>query len=154
MFDLIDDLFRFMGDLFEPDPYQDGTANVISDNTSFATLATFETGELFGFSVKLLNLPTEAAHLLHGLGVILSKVVGDDIVRALRRQHQPEQFHLVVFGETLEVDDLAMPAFLIRPLQPIHAAVRQNCARIIHLAVILERTIINLFQTLNQQHHL
>ena len=118
MFDLINRLLRFMGNLFEPDPDQDGTTDMVADNSGFATLATFQSGELFGFSVKLLNFPAQATHFLYGLRVVLSKIVGDDIVRALSRQHHPEQFHLMVFGKALDLDQFAMLFFSIRPCNP------------------------------------
>ena len=83
MFDLINRLLSFMGNLFQSDPHQDCTPDMITDDSGFTTLTTFQSSELFGLSVKLLNLPTQATHFLHGLCVVLSKVVGDDIIRAL-----------------------------------------------------------------------
>lgn len=85
MFNLINRPLSFIGNLLELDPYHNCTANVVTDNSGLATLATFQSGELFGFSVKLLNFPTQATHFLDGLRVILSNIVGDDIVRALSR---------------------------------------------------------------------
>lgn len=151
MFDLINRPLSFMGYLLEPDPNQDGATDMISNNSSSAALATFQSGELFGLSVKLLNFPPQAARLLHSLGVVLSQVVGDDIIRALGRQLHPEQFHFVVFGKTLEIHHFAMPSFCLRPLQSIHSPIRLGCARIIHLAVVFERAIIGLFQALDEQ---
>ena len=115
MFDLINRLLRFLGNLLEPDPYPDRAPNVVTDNSGLTTLATFQSSELFGLSVKLLNLPAQATHLLHGLRVVLSKIVGDDIVRALGRQHHPEQFHFVVFGKALELHHFAMFSFCFGP---------------------------------------
>src|SRR4030066_1391627 len=115
MFNLINRLLSFLGNLFESDPHQDSTTDVISDNSVFPTLTTFQTGELFGFSVKLLNLPAQATHLLHGLRVVLSKIVGDDIIRALGRQHHPEQFRFVVLGETLELHHFTKLSFRLSP---------------------------------------
>lgn len=82
---LVNGMFRFMSHLLELDPHQDRTTVMISDDPGLATLTTFQPIELFGLAVKLLNLPTPAAYLLHRLRVVLSKVVGDDIVRALGR---------------------------------------------------------------------
>ncbi|MEP7284146.1 MAG: hypothetical protein ABI947_00095 [Chloroflexota bacterium] len=56
--------------------------------------------------MKLLNLAVQATHVLGGLGRVLSHIVGGDIVRALGRKHQPEQFHLTAFGKVL---DMALP---------------------------------------------
>jgi len=67
---------------------------MVSHNSGFAALATFQTGQLFGFSVKLLDLPTKTAHLLYSLRVVLRHVVGHNIVRALGRKHYSEEFHL------------------------------------------------------------
>lgn len=85
MFDLINGLLSYLGNLFEPNPHQDRTADMVADCSSSTLLATFQSEELFGLSVKLLNLPTQATHLLSGLRVDLSKIVGDDIIRALGR---------------------------------------------------------------------
>ncbi len=149
MFDLINRLLSFLGNLFEPDPHQDSTANMVADNSGFATLATFQSGQLFRLSVKLLNLPPQATHFLYGLRVVLSKIVGNDIIRALGRQHHPEQFHFMVFGKALELHHFAMLSFRLRPLQPIHTPIRLHPTRIIHLPVVLERAIIDLFQVLD-----
>src|SRR4030066_2322141 len=107
MFYLINRLLGFMSDLFEANPYQNGTADVVSDNSGFTTLATFGAGQLFGFAVKLLDLPAKAAHILYDLHVVLRHVVGDDIVRALGRQHHSENFHLVLSRKPFDFDDLA-----------------------------------------------
>ena len=124
MFDLINRPLSFKGNLLEPDPYQNCTPNVVADNSGLSALATFQSGQLFGFSVKLLNFPAQATHFLYGLRVVLSKIVGNDIVRALSRQHHPEQFHLMFFRKALEFHNFAMLFFSIRPLQPIYTAVR------------------------------
>ena len=67
MFDLVDSLLRFAGDLFETNPDQDGTTDVVADDAGFATLTAFQAGELLGFAMKLLNLPAQATRLLCGL---------------------------------------------------------------------------------------
>ena len=86
MLDLIDCTLRFVGNLLEAPPNQDGAADMIADNAGLAALAAFQTGQLLGFAVKLLDLPAEAAHILDDLHVVLRYLVGDDIVRALRRR--------------------------------------------------------------------
>ena len=60
MFDLINRPFSFKSNLFEPDPHQNCTANVVSDSSGHLALATFQPGQLFGLSVKLLNFPAQA----------------------------------------------------------------------------------------------
>jgi hypothetical protein len=82
----INGTFRFNSLLFETNPNQNGTANVVPDDSSFATLISFNTRQLLGFSVKLLDLPTKAAHILYDLHVVLSHLVSNNIIRALRRR--------------------------------------------------------------------
>jgi len=55
MFDLINHPLSFIGNLLEPDPYQNCTSNLVTDNSGLAALAAFQSGQVFGFSVKLLN---------------------------------------------------------------------------------------------------
>jgi hypothetical protein len=43
--------------------------------------------------MKLLDLPALVTHILGSLRGVLSQVVGGDIVRALGREHKPEEFH-------------------------------------------------------------
>src|SRR3990172_1396489 len=116
MFDLINRALSFLSNLLESDPNQNRTTDMVSDNSGLATLATFQPSELFGLSVKLLNFPAQATHFLHSLRVVLSKIVGNDIVRALSRQHHPKQFHLMLFGKAFDLHDFAMLFFSIRPL--------------------------------------
>ena len=114
MLDLINRPLGVRRDLLEAHPDQDGTPDMIAHDASLPTLATFQAGQLFGLSMKLLNLPTPATHLLRGRRVVLSPVVGDDIVRALGGQHNPEQFHFVSLGEAFDFDDFAVGDFLRR----------------------------------------
>ena len=69
MLDLINRSLRFKGHLFEPN--QNGTSNVVSGNSCLSTLIAFKTRQLLGFTVKLLDLPAEATHLLYDLHVVL-----------------------------------------------------------------------------------
>ena len=72
MFDLINSTSGLLSDLSETDPDQDGTANMVTLDACFAALAAFDASELLAFTVKLLDLPTEATHILSGLRVVLS----------------------------------------------------------------------------------
>ena len=76
---------------------------MISNNSGFTTLAAFQSSQLFGFTVKLLNLPTKATHLLYSLRVVLRYVIRHNIVRALRRRRkaQPERVSLYDCQESL-----------------------------------------------------
>jgi len=69
MFQAINRLPGLVGNLLKTNPNQNGTSNMVSDNSGFATLAAFQPSQLFGFTVKLLDFPTEAAHLLYSLRV-------------------------------------------------------------------------------------
>ena len=83
MFDPVNGASSFFGDLFETNPNQHGTPDMVAlASAGLATLTAFDAGELFAFAVKLLNLPTQGTRLLCDLRVVLSQVVGDDIVRA------------------------------------------------------------------------
>lgn len=86
MFDTVDGTFGFNSHLFEPNPNENGATDMISDNSCFATLTSFDAGQLFGVSVKLLNLPSKAAQIMYNLRVVLLHLVCHDIVRALRRR--------------------------------------------------------------------
>ncbi|MFC7516735.1 hypothetical protein ACFQUU_17140 [Herbaspirillum sp. GCM10030257] len=54
----------------------------------------------------------------------MRQVVGDDPVRAVGSDRSPEQFDFVIFGETLDLDELAMRPVVIAPRQRIDAAIR------------------------------
>jgi hypothetical protein len=82
----VNSAMRFHSHLFEANPNQNGTADMISDGSGLATLAAFDPCQLLGFSVKLLDLPAKAAHILYDLHVVLSHLVSNDIIRALRRR--------------------------------------------------------------------
>jgi len=43
---------------------------VITNNSCFAALTTFQAGQLLGFAVKLLDLPTKATHLFGGIPTV------------------------------------------------------------------------------------
>ena len=103
MLQAINSLLCLVGNLLETNPNQDGAGNMISDNSGFTTLATFQASQLFSFPVKLLNLPTQATHFLYSLRVVLRHVVGHNIVRALRRRRkaQPERVSLYDYLESL-----------------------------------------------------
>src|SRR5512145_1749276 len=152
MFDLINGLLRFMSDLLETNPYQHGAANMVSDNSCFATLATFNSGQLLGFTVKLLDLPAKAAHILYDLHVVLRHLVVNDIVRALGRQHYSENFHLVLGRKALDFDGLAALLLDFTPCQAVHSTIVLCAARIIHLAIVLEQTVVDFAEFFNLQH--
>ena len=124
MLQAINGLFGFVGDLLETDPYQNSTGNMISDDSGFTTLATFQASQLFGFAVKLLDFPTKAAHFLYSLRVVLRHVVGHNLVRALGSEHNPEEFHLMITRKAFDLDYFAMLFFSFCPFQRIHPPIR------------------------------
>ena len=73
-------------------------------NTSLATLAIFETSELSAFAVQLLDIPAKGTHFSGALSGILSKVIGNNPIRATGRGLNPEQTHLVLFRKALDFD--------------------------------------------------
>src|SRR4051794_2928379 len=150
--DLIDGAVRIVSHLLEPHPDQNSTADVIAYDACPTALAALQTGDLLGLAVKLLNLPPQATHLSYGLRVVLSQVVGHDIVRALGRQHDAEQFHLVVLGKVLDLDEFALSLLLGRPVQGIHATIGASCTRVINLTVIFEWTVVDLLHALYREH--
>jgi hypothetical protein len=98
----------FDSHLFETNPDQNGTADGVPHGSRFATLISFKPRQLFGFSMKLLDLPAKAAHILYDLQVVLSHLVRNDIIRALDREHYSEQFHLMLGGEPFDFDYLTL----------------------------------------------
>jgi len=143
-----------LSDLFEPYPNQDSAANMIALNTRQATLTALNTRHLFGFAVKLLNLPAQATHVSCGLRVILSQVVGGDIIRALGGEHQPEQFHLMPLGKILDVEGFAMLLVVVSPRQAINALVGPFLMAVIDQAIVFQWAVIDLVQALDVQHQL
>lgn len=152
MFELIDGTSGMRGQFFEPDPDQEGTADVIALNAHFTTLATFQPCDLLAFAVQLLDLPAKATRLLGGLGGVPRGIVGHDPIRAVGRHLNPEQTHLAVFGKALDFDPLAVGLLVRVPRQRIHAPVRALAAGIIHLAVVLQRTVVGFMHRLDEQH--
>src|SRR5258708_345151 len=104
---------------------------MITLNTGKATLTTLNTRHLLGLTVKLLDFPAQATHVLSSLRRVLSHVVGSDIVRALGRKHQPEHFHLMPFGKILNVQGFALLKLVRRPIQAIHPLITNLSATVI-----------------------
>src|SRR5487761_2342182 len=98
---------------------------MISDNSGFAALTSFQSCELFSFAVKLLDLPSKAANFLYNLRVVLRHVVGHNIVRALCGKHYPEEFRLMTTRKSFDLDNLAFLLFQFCPFKRIPPPVRQ-----------------------------
>ena len=152
MLDLINRRVHVVRHLFQAHPDQDGTPNMVPNNPRLPALTPFNARDLFGFAVKLLNLPAPAAHCVDGQRRILSHVVGDTIVRALGGQHTPEQFHFRVVWQALEFDGFALIPLLRRPRQAVHALIGLTVARVIDLPIVLQRTVVILLETVNALH--
>jgi hypothetical protein len=146
MLKAIQGLAGFSGQVREPGPYQEGASNVIALDARLAALALFQAGQLFCFTVKLLDLPAPATHLLCARQSILRQVIGDDPIRAVGRHHNPEQFHLVHFGKSLDLDHLAISEFLFAPSERIDPAIFLLAVGVVNLAIVLERAVITAVQ--------
>ena len=81
MFDLIDSLGSFIGDLLEPCPDEEGASDMVTLDSSLAALALFDAAKLFNLSVQLLDLPTVGARYACIIRGAASLVVGDDMIR-------------------------------------------------------------------------
>jgi hypothetical protein len=81
---------------------------------------------------------------LYSLGCILSKVIRDHIIRALGREHKPEQFHSVAFRKAFDMDQFAMALFGFRPCQAIYPTIGFLTLTFINLTIIFERANIEL----------
>ena len=96
--------------------------------------------------MKLLNLPTQATHLLGRLCRILSKIVRCDKVRALGGKHQPEQFHLMPFGKVLDMQHFSMLTVMFSPRQAIYTLITTFATRLVHLTIVFQGTVVDLMQ--------
>ena len=154
MFELIHSLVGLVSQRFEPAPHQQRASYVIALNTSFATLALLKPSKLLGFSVKLLNLPTQGAHLLSALCRALRQVVGHDPFRAVGGHLNPEQLHFEVPRKTFDLDQFALCQVSLTPLQLLDTPVRLLSCAIIYQPIALEWAVENLTCPGNLQHHL
>jgi len=64
----------------------------------------------------------------------------------------PEQFHFVVFGETLDFDELAIRPFMGGPGQGIDPAIGLLSTGIVDLAIVLEWAVVNLVERIDEQY--
>ncbi len=81
MLELIHGLPGLICQILQADPCEHRTAQMIALAAVNPTFAIADPGQLFLFAVKLLDLPAMPALLLSGIGVGLSHIVGDDVVR-------------------------------------------------------------------------
>jgi hypothetical protein len=152
--DAVDGLLGLTSEVGQAEPDEHGTGDVVALDARLAVLVLLDAGSLLEFAVKLLDLPAHAAHLLYGMVRILSQVVGDDPIRAVGGNRDPEQLHFVVFRKTLDLDELAMCPFVIGPRQLIDAAIGCFAAGIVDLTVVLERAVVNLAEEVDEQHQI
>ena len=95
---------------------------MIALNACKSALTVLNAREWLGCAEQLLNLPPssrwlDADNFFDSTNRILSPIVGNDIVRALRRKHQPEQLYTMTFGYRLEMNTLSMLLFSLAPRQ-------------------------------------
>ena len=118
MLNLINGTSGLISQVFEAQPDQQGTRNVIALHACFAALAGLDPRQLLELAVILLNLPAQRTRLLCTLRRVLSQIVSDDPVRAVWVRavwvralwvralwvravwghHNPKEFHLLVAG--------------------------------------------------------
>jgi hypothetical protein len=142
--ELLDGGSRFLSNLLEAHPNQDGPGDLSTLDTGQAPLAIFKARAWLGLAVKLLNFPAQATPLVRGLGRILSQIEGGDSVRALGRKHPPEQFHWMTVGTICAGQRLAMLPFVIGPTQAIQPLVATLVGAGVQLAISRERAGIDL----------
>lgn len=88
--ELINRLLVSIGQTLEPCPDQRCRLDVVALCPGQPALRLLCAGELFLLPVKLLDAPSQAAHIFDGLNVVLRCIVGDDVVRAVGRHLNPE----------------------------------------------------------------
>ena len=130
--------------LLESNPNQHRTTDVIANNPCQAILTPFNAGQLLCLPAKLLNLLSPVTRLLGNRSVVLSQVVGHNIIRAPVTRRDPEKLHLVMFGKFSDFNPFPVSEFGLVSLQGIHTLVRRLCIRIIYLTVRFQRTIVML----------
>ncbi len=128
MLETINCLPFFVGNLFEADPHQHCASNMIADSPGFTALASFQSSKLFGFPMKLLDIPSKSAHLSHSLRGVLLYVIRHGIIRALGGMRNPEELHLVIFWKSFDFNQLAMLRLSFRPFKRVHTAVLSQAA--------------------------
>ena len=101
----------------QANPNEHCASDVIALDPCLTALAALDSGELFDFPVKLLNLPAQGTRLLRAPRQILRKVVRHDRVRAVGRHLNAKQFYLVFFGKISDLDDLAVRRFARIPTE-------------------------------------
>ena len=131
MFDFINRLSCLISYLLESNPNQHYTTDVIANNPCQAALTPFNAGQLLCLAVKLLNLPPPVTRLLCNRSIVLSQVVGHNIIRAAISRRDPEKFHLVMLGKASDFNPLPVSAFGLTPLQVRHTPVRLLCIRLL-----------------------
>jgi hypothetical protein len=154
MFEAVHGLPGLTGKGFESHPDQEGTGDMIALNARFAALTAFQARQLLAFAVQLLDLPAYVTHLLCGFRGVSSGIVGHDPVRAAGRRHNPEQLHMMVTRKAFDLDPFAHHPLLGAPIKDVHPLVGPHAARIIDLAIILERAVVHFPERLNIQHQI
>src|SRR5215212_4604514 len=101
--DLVDAPPALVGQVLQAAPHQQRARDVVAPDARSPALATFDPRQLLGLSVKLLDLPAHPARLSRVSHRIPSRIVRDDPLRAARMHHYPEEPHLVLFGEPLDL---------------------------------------------------
>ena len=105
--DLVDGPIALVSQVLQAAPHQQRARDMVALNAPTPPLATLDPRQLLGFSMKLLDLPAQAARLSRLMHRIPSQIVRDDPFRAARMHHYPEELYLVLFGESFDLYELA-----------------------------------------------
>lgn len=154
MFELIDGLLGLVSQRLQTHPHQQRTRYVVALDTSFATLAILKAGKLLGFSMKLLNLPAQGAHLLSVMCRTKRQVVGHDPFRAMGGHLNSEQLHAVVTRKAPDLDQLASLQVSLAPTQLLDTPVLCFSPTIVHQAIALKWTVEDLAHCSYLHHYL
>jgi hypothetical protein len=80
LFDLVNSLSCFTGDLLEPFPDEKGAGDMVALDSSLSALALFDAAKLFDLSVQLLDFPSVGARCPYILRRLASPVVCRDVI--------------------------------------------------------------------------
>jgi hypothetical protein len=135
-------------------PNQNGTTDVIFLGAGQTALAFLDAQGWLDFAVILLNLSANGTQALRIVRWILSKVVGDDPVRAAVISRDPEQFYLFAPWKPMDFNELSMPEFVATPIQVADGPIGAFSTTVIDFPVAFERAIKHLVGPVNREHQI
>ncbi len=103
MFDHVNGFPSFPDNLFEADPDQDGTGDVIANDPCFAALAAFQSHQLLCFAIEI-----EQPHSVHRDRQRLGNLFV--ILALIRQEHNTRMQHQLVGHYDDDVSQIPIPA--------------------------------------------